>query len=70
MNKEEGNHNENDMKSAFEGFDADLKDLNPATKEKAKILAAQLLKKHGYDKKRAREEAIREAEAWFLDMEG
>lgn len=58
------------MDTAFKEFETDLKDLKPKVREKALELAAGLVQKEGYDKGRALNEAITEAEAWFLDLEG
>jgi uncharacterized protein YdaT len=58
------------MKWTFENFEADLQDLTPEVKEKALEIAHDLMEKGGYSEKEALEEAIKEAEEWFLNSQG
>lgn len=58
------------MDTAFNDFDAELKDLTPEVRKKALEIAAKLISNKGYDKARALKQAIQEAESWFLDLEG
>lgn len=60
----------NTMKWTFENFGADLKDLNPVVREKALEIANQLMEEEDYTEGEAIKEAIKQAEEWFLDMQG
>lgn len=58
------------MKWTFENFEADLSDLNPKIRDKALEIANRLMEEGGYTKEEAIKEAIKEAEEWFLDIQG
>lgn len=58
------------MDWTFEGFKSDLNSLNPTVKEKAIIIANELMKEGKYSEKEAITEAIKRAEEWFYDREG
>lgn len=58
------------MKWTFENFKTDLDDLDPRVREKALEIANNLMEKDDYSEERAIEEAIKEAEEWFLDRQG
>ena len=59
------------MKSAFEGFDAMFNELAPQVREKAIEIASQLLASGKFsDREEALKEGIRQAEEWFIDLEG
>ncbi len=58
------------MEEVFNEFEADLKDLKPKVREKAIEIASGLLIKKNYTRQGALKEGIRQAEEWFLDLEG
>lgn len=59
------------MKSAFEDFDPLFNELTPRVREKAIELASQLLASGAIsDREAALKEGIRQAEEWFMDLEG
>jgi uncharacterized protein YdaT len=58
------------MKELFEDFGLELDDLNSMVKERAIEIANQLLEKEGWSKEEALKEGIKQAEEWFLDLEG
>ncbi len=58
------------MKEIFNEFEADLQNLKPKVREKAIEIAAALLTKNNYTRRDALKEGIRQAEEWFLDLEG
>ncbi|WP_182995360.1 hypothetical protein [Pelobium manganitolerans] len=58
------------MKEIFNEFETDLKDLKPKVREKAIEIASGLLIKKNYTRQDALKEGIRQAEEWFLDLEG
>lgn len=59
------------MKWTFEDFEADLKELKPIVKEKAIKIANKLLRNGRFnDQGEALKEGIKQAEEWFLNMEG
>lgn len=58
------------MEWKFENFQPDLNELNPQVREKALEIANELMSKGNYTEKEAIEEAIKEAEEWFLDSQG
>ena len=57
------------MKWTFENFEADLNDLNPKIRDKALEIANRLMEEKEYSEEEAIEEAITEAEEWFLDSQ-
>ena len=58
------------MKELFINFGLELDDLNSIVKERAIEIANQLLEKDKISKEEALKEGIKQAEEWFLDMEG
>tara|TARA_R100000908_G_scaffold64651_1_gene49297 strand:+ start:1629 stop:1805 length:177 start_codon:yes stop_codon:yes gene_type:complete len=58
------------MKWTFESFGADLKDLNPQVRKKALEIANRLMEEDDYSEGEAIKQAIKEAQEWFLDMQG
>ena len=54
----------------FEGLKSDLNSLDPTVKEKALIIAKELIRQGNYAEKEAITEAIKRAEEWFYDREG
>ncbi|MCH2450821.1 MAG: hypothetical protein MK198_11855 [Gracilimonas sp.] len=58
------------MKWTFESFGADLKDLNPQVRKKALEIANRLMEGDDYSEGEAIKQAIKEAQEWFLDMQG
>ena len=59
------------MNSNFKDFEPMLQDLTSKVREKALELAGQLLVDGKFsDKESALKEGIRQAEEWFLDLEG
>lgn len=54
----------------FSDFRPQLDSLNPEVKEKAKEIAEKLLKKNEYSEEEAIQQAIKQAEEWFYDLEG
>lgn len=58
------------MKWTFENFQADLDDLKPEVRKKALEIANELMDKGNYTKEEAIDEAIKEAEEWYLDSQG
>lgn len=58
-------------KWTFEEFEPDLRELKPLVKEKAIKIAAKLLQTGKLTNQReALKEGIKQAEEWFLNMEG
>lgn len=58
------------MRNIFEGFENDLKDLDPRAKEKAKEIASRLMERDDYDEAGARKEAVQRAAQWHFNLEG
>ncbi|HTN20733.1 MAG TPA: hypothetical protein VL125_09670 [Pelobium sp.] len=59
------------MKWTFEDFEPDLRDLKPLVKEKAIEIAIRLLQTGKLtDQREALKEGIKQAEEWFLNIEG
>ena len=59
------------MDHQFKDFEPMLEDLTPKVREKAIQLALEMLAEGKYsDKEQALKEAIRQAEEWFMDLEG
>ncbi|KAA8475446.1 hypothetical protein BDE36_3541 [Arcticibacter tournemirensis] len=59
------------MNWRFEDFEPDLKELKPSVKEKAIEIANKLLKNGKFtDQGEALKEGIKQAEEWFINMEG
>jgi uncharacterized protein YdaT len=59
------------MDHQFKDFEPMLGDLTPKVREKAIQIALELLAEGKYsDKEQALKEAIRQAEEWFMDLEG
>lgn len=56
------------MKEIFGEFEADLKDLRPAVREKALEIASELLMKN-YKRQDALKEGIKQAQKLFMDLE-
>lgn len=57
------------MKEIFNEFEADLKDLKPEVREKALEIAGKLLMEN-YKRQDALKEGIKQAQKWFMDLEG
>ncbi len=58
-------------KWTFEEFEPDLRDVKPSVKEKAIEIATKLLQTGKLtDQREALKEGIKQAEEWFLNMEG
>lgn len=57
------------MKELFNDFGLELDGLNSIVKERAIEIANQLLEE-GLSKKEALKEGIKQAQEWFLDLEG
>lgn len=57
------------MKELFNDFGLELDELNSMVKERAIEIANQLLEE-GLSKKEALKEGIKQAQEWFLDLEG
>ncbi len=58
------------MKELFNEFEPELKELKPEVKEKALEIAGKLLDEKSLSGAEALKEGIRQAEEWFLDLEG
>ncbi|WP_169303379.1 hypothetical protein [Pedobacter cryophilus] len=58
------------MKELFNDFGLELNDLNSMVKERAIEIANQLLEEEGWLKEEALKEGIKQAQEWFLDLEG
>lgn len=58
------------MKWTFENFGADLKNLEPPVRKKALEIANRLMKEGDYTEGEAIEQAVKEAQEWFLDKQG
>lgn len=58
------------MKWTFEDFNAELEELNPQVRDKAKEIANELMEQGNYSEEEAIRKAIPEAEEWFLDIQG
>ena len=59
------------MNWTFENFEPELADLDPQVKEKAIELAIQFLEAGKFpDQYQALKEGIKQAEEWFLNLEG
>lgn len=54
----------------FEDFKTDLDSLNPVVREKALKIAKEFMKEEKSTEKEAIDEAIKQAEEWFYDLEG
>lgn len=57
------------MKELFNDFGLELDGLNSMVKERAIEIANQLLEE-GLSKQEALKEGIKQAQEWFLDLEG
>jgi uncharacterized protein YdaT len=57
------------MKELFNDFGLELDGLNSIVKERAIEIANQLLEE-GLSKQEALKEGIKQAQEWFLDLEG
>lgn len=58
------------MKEIFNEFEVELKELKPEVREKALEIAAQLLMNKDNKRMDAMKEGIRQAEEWFMNLEG
>lgn len=58
------------MKNQFDDLVNNLKELDPKIKEKAIDIAIQLIKRKKMNREDALKEGIKQAEEWFLDLEG
>lgn len=58
------------MKEIFDEFKPKLSDLKPAVKEKALEIAGKLLTKKSLSREDALKEGIKQAEEWFVDLDG
>lgn len=58
------------MKEIFDEFKPKLSDLKPAVKEKAMKIAGKLLTEKSLSREDALKEGIKQAEEWFVDLEG
>ena len=54
----------------FEDFEPELQELKPTVREKAIEIAEKLVEEEGYPEDKAIAQGIKEAEEWFLNMEG
>lgn len=58
------------MKEIFDEFEPTLKELKPTVKEKALEIAGKLLTEKSLSREDALKEGIKQAEEWFMDLEG
>ncbi len=58
------------MKWTFENYGENLKNLNPKVRKKALEIANRLMAEGNYSEGDAIKQAVKEAQEWFLDMQG
>jgi uncharacterized protein YdaT len=58
------------MKWTFENYGENLKNLNPKVRKKALEIANRFMAEGNYSEGDAIKQAIKEAQEWFLDMQG